>query len=222
MNLVMRGPAAGIGYSIWLRLRWVLSGILIYIAVVAATVQLLLPSGMMIVGAVGAIVLAASVAHLLTAFTLGPADLGIRGSGYPKNMMVLPVRTQLLVCWPVIYGASTIAILWVLIALFILRPAGLMVPVVWPAALGAASTAWLQAIGWSPFPSPFARVPALAIALTPLVALGLWQGVLEKSDGVSLSIVLASLVWIAAAYYFGVAGLSRAALETTAIGCATW
>jgi hypothetical protein len=202
----MNAPAIGIGYSLWLRLRWVMAGMFVYMAVVAIAVQLSpYPQA-----ALGALALSAVVAHLLTVFTLGPVDLGVRGSGFPKNMMVLPVRTRALVGWPMIYAATTMALLWVLLTTLILIPAGVRPPIVWPAVVAAVATAWLQAIGWSPFPSPFVRVPVLALALTPLSLLVTWAYMYLEGHHVSIAIVAASLAWMFVAYVFAIHGLARA------------
>src|SRR5262245_11726786 len=135
--------AIGIGYSLWLRLRWLMAATFAYMAVLSLAVQLFgCPQA-----AAGAFPLAAIVAHVLTVFTLGPVDLGVRGSGFPKSMFVLPQRTRSLVYWPMIYAAATIVFLWVLLTTLILNPAGLNTPIVWPAVVAATSTAWLQAIG---------------------------------------------------------------------------
>jgi hypothetical protein len=202
----MNAPAVGIGYSLWLRLRWVMAGMFAYMAVLAVIVQLYpMPEF-----AAAAIALTAVVAHLLTVFTLGPVDLGVRGSGFPKNMMVLPVRTRSLVWWPMIYGAATMALLWILVTTLILLPAGVSPPIVWPAVVAAVATAWLQAVGWSPFPSPFVRVPILALALTPLSLLVTCAYMYLECHYVSIAIVAASLAWIFVAYIFAIHGLARA------------
>jgi hypothetical protein len=202
----MHAPAAGVAYSLWLRLRWVMAGIFAYMAILAVIVQLY-PRPQ---SAAGAYPLCAVFAHLLTVFTLGPVDLGARGSGFPKSMFVLPLRTRSLVCWPMIYGTVSVAALWVLVTTLILNPAGLNTPVLWPAAVAAAAIAWLQAIGWSPFPSPFARVPALALALTPLSLVVTCAYMYLDVSRVSIAIVAASLVWTLLAYFFAIQGLSRA------------
>jgi hypothetical protein len=204
----MSSSALGIGYSMWLHLRWVAIGVAIYLAVVATAVQVV-PSPMY-VGLFGTLALSSVIAHMLTAFTLGPSDLGARGSGYPKNMLVLPLRTRSLVGWPMLFGATAIALLWIFVSACILRPSGLETPVLWPAALGAAGTAWLQAVSWSPFPSPFARIPALALAALPIILFGSCAGLYMESQMVSWAITAASLVWALVAFVFAIQGLSRA------------
>jgi hypothetical protein len=202
----MNELGAGVVYSLWLRSRWLMAGLLLYFVILATAVQLS-PMPMQ-VAAFGIMPPAAAIAHLLTVLTLGPADLGARGSGFPRHMLVLPLRTRTLAGWPMLIGVTTIALLWMLATTVVLWPGGLDVPLFWPAALGAASTAWLQAIGWSPFPSPFVRVPALAIAITPLILLGGWAGLFLESSVVPAVIVIACLVWIVAAYFVAVRGLS--------------
>jgi len=204
----MNRAAIGIGYSLWVRLRWIALGVTGYLMALVLTVQFSEYGNY--IALYGTLALSSVVAHLLTAFTLGPADLGMRGSGFPRTMFVLPARTRGLAGWAMAFGAGSIAILWIVVTACILRPAGWNTPILWPAALAASGTAWLQAIGWSPFPSPFARVPALAIAMTPLVLFGACAGLCFESNLVSLVIVGASVGWTFIAFLFAVQGLSRA------------
>jgi len=53
---------------------------------VALAVAVHLSSGAMFVASLGSIALCAAVGHLVTVLTFGPADLGARGSGFPKHM----------------------------------------------------------------------------------------------------------------------------------------
>jgi hypothetical protein len=204
----MNELGAGVIYSLWLRSRWAMAGLTAYLVVLAIVVQLS-PAPMLIAG-LGVLPPSALIAHLLTVFTLGPADLGARGSGFPKHMMVLPLRTRALAGWPMLIGATTIAAIWIVVTTCILWPGGLHVPLLWPAALAVAGTVWLQAIGWSPFPSPFVRVPALAVAMVPLVLVGACAGMFLESRVAAILIVVASIIWTIVAYWFGVQGLSRA------------
>jgi hypothetical protein len=152
----------------------------------------------------------AAMGHWLTVLTLGPADLGVRGSGFPRDMLVLPLSTRSLIGWPMLYDSALNAILWLLFATAIFIPAGIPVPTLWPAAIFASATSWLQAVGWAPFPSPFARVPALVVSLTPLIVLGSWAGLYPASNIVSALVVACSLIWTWVAYLFGAYGLARA------------
>jgi hypothetical protein len=193
---------------LWLRLRWGLAATALYLLALAIGVQLVPNAGEPVVLAV--LLLIASVTHMLQVFTLGPADLGALRSGYPVNMFALPMPTRALVGWPMLYGAVVHVCLWLLVVRFVLMPAGFSPPVWWSATVIAAFTVWTQAIGWSPFPIPFARVPAMALAMVPVVLLSLWAGVYLESRIVSALVVAGTAVWIACAYIFAIHGLSRA------------
>jgi hypothetical protein len=201
-------PALGIAHSMWLRARWAAAGIAIYLFCLTIAAQLFPGSREPML--LAALLLTAAIAHLLQVFTLGPSDLGIRASGYPKHMFVLPLATRSLVGWPMLLGGATHAALWILVATLVFIPAGFAAPRLWPAALVAAGTAWVQAIGWTPFPTPYLRVPALALAMTPLVCFGACAGLFLERSAVSSVVIAGSIFWGMLAYVFGVRGLSRA------------
>jgi hypothetical protein len=199
-------PAVGIAYMLWLRLRWGAAATVMYLFALSVAAQFL-PADPMIMALT---LLTAAIAHLLHVFTLGPADFGVKSSGYPANMFVLPLRTRTLTGWPILYGAATFAMLWVLVVYLVLKPIGFSPPVLWPAAIAAASAAWVQAIGWAPFPTPFARVPVLALAAIPLILLGTWAAIYMESRSVAAIVTAGSLIWVAIAHGFAVLGLARA------------
>jgi hypothetical protein len=201
-------PAVGIAYSMWLRARWSALGIAVYGFGLAIAAQLYPGTREPVL--LAALILTVAITHLIQVFTLGPADLGIRASGYPKHMFVLPMATRSLVAWPMLMAAATHATLWILVATLVFLPAGFAAPRLWPAALIAASTAWIQAIGWIPFPTPYLRVPALALSMTPLICLGGWAGLFLEQSAVSSVVLAGSAVWGALAYGFAVRGLARA------------
>lgn len=205
----MASPAFGICYSLWLRLRWILIAVLALIAILALTAQLFpVTAPACCATSMGIVVL--SMIPLLNAFSFGPADLGVKSSGFPTHMRALPVSTRALVGWPMLFAAATYVTLWTLPACLLFLPAGLQLPVIWPAIMLVAMCVWVQAIGWSPFPSPFARVPVLVIALVPLtlpMALGL---TFFNGNVLSAVMTLSGLGWAIVAYVFGVVGLSRA------------
>lgn len=205
----MSSPALGIAFSFWLRLRWVIVGMPILLLVFALAIHLFPGIAPFFVGGTTLILLGVLV-PMLNTFTFGPADLGVRSSGFPTHMMVLPLSNRSLVGWPMLFGAATHAVLWMLVATIVYRPAAVNMPVLWPATLLAAIGAWVQAVGWTPFPSPFARVPALAISLTPLIMVPACAGLVFEGPAHSIVIVACSLAWILVAYLYGVHGLSRA------------
>jgi hypothetical protein len=205
----MTSAALGIGYSLWLRVRWAIGATLTLYLVLALVPQFFPAMAPYCCGASIAILFMVMV-PLLNTFSYGPADLGVKSSGFPPHMRTLPISTRAMVGWPMLLAAVIFALLWMLPACFIFLPAGIQIPVFWPAAMFAAICLWVQAVGWSPFPSPFARVPILLIAIVPLtVPLAFGITFLEGTTQSTLLFVC-GLIWSAAAYAFGVRGLSRA------------
>lgn len=202
--------ALGIAYPLWLKTRWVVGGMLVYIAAMAIAIQLqAFPDAAQQVAS-GAFLLLFALAVLLNGLIFSPADLGAKGSVFPSHMLVLPLRTRALVGWPMLYGAVLNCILWMLLANLVLIPAKIPLPLLLPAAILMAVTAWIQAISWSPFTSPFVRIPVLLLAIFPTAALGSWRAFDPSSPHVYWLATAGSLAWMLAAYGFGVIGLSRA------------
>jgi hypothetical protein len=196
----------GIAYLLWLRLRWGVAAISIYLIGLSVAARFV-PTEPMVMALC---LLTAVIAHLLHVFTLGPADFGVKSSGYPANMFVLPLTTRSLSGWPILYGAASFALLWVLVVYLVLIPVGFSPAVLWPATIAAASAAWVQAVSWMPFPTPFARVPVLGFAAIPLILLGTWATIFFESHTVAAVVTLLNLVWMAVALRFAVLGLARA------------
>jgi hypothetical protein len=135
----------------------------------------------------------------------GPVER--RESGFPTRLFTLPVRTAVLVGWPMILGPLTVALLWAAWCHFVLAPVGLEVAPGLAGLTVASFVACMQALLWSPFGLPWARVlvalPVLtAVAVAPL--LGSSYGVPEAA----LAGVLAAL--IPAAFLAAFTGVSRA------------
>ena len=79
----------------WLRARWSALVMAIYLLVLAIIAQFY--PGIREPVLLAAMLLTTALTHLIQVFTLGPADLGVRASGYPKHMFVLPLATRSLV-----------------------------------------------------------------------------------------------------------------------------
>jgi hypothetical protein len=205
----MKSVAMGIAYSIWLRMRWVIVGTLISFFVLSLT-PLFYPEAAPYCCAISIVILFIAMLPLLNAFSFGPADLGVKSSGFPLHMRTLPVSTRALVGWPMLFAAATFALLWMLLASLIFMPAGFPIPVVWPAALIAALCLWVQAVGWSPFPSPYARVPMLLVAISPVTVPLAFGITFFEETAISASLLACGLISSLVAYAFGVHGLSRA------------
>lgn len=204
----MTSAAWGVAYPLWLRSRWILIPVLLLIFAMAIATQAF-PDASEITGSAG-LLLPLAIIALLNIVTYGPADLGGRSSAFPTHMLILPLRTRALVAWPMLYGVGSIVMLWVLLAVLVFIPSGAQTPILWPAVVLASAIAWIQALSWSPFPSPFVRIPALVLAICPTIGLLMWRALHPNSDGVAIGVIAGGLVWTLAAFGFAVLGLSRA------------
>jgi len=172
----MKTPALAIGWTIWRRHRWGLIATAACVAIaVAASAGVracrdpgdaLQLCGMLVMP------LFACALYLASVFAHGfDTDLVTAGTAFPSRMFTLPVPTGALVGWPIAYGAAALALLWLVIAGLILRPAGLDVPLWWPAVMVAAVLAWMQALVWWPFGLAWVRiVVALLVVHLPISA----------------------------------------------------
>src|SRR5262249_6821181 len=124
------------------------------------------------------------LALVLNAFVYGATDFDSKASMFPAHMLVLPATTRQLVAWPMLFCATFLAVMWLLSGGLLLRPAGMHPPLVWPATAVAAGAVWIQAISWTPFPTPLARVPVIVLAMVPLVLLGILAGLHEHDSAV--------------------------------------
>lgn len=108
----------------------------------------------------------------LAVFSFGlTGDLGARESIFPPRMFALPVKTSALVGWPMLYGTTTVALLWLAAALVARWPWGVEVPLIWPALLASAFLAWTQALTWMPYGLPGLRVIVTVLWLVALDAI---------------------------------------------------
>ena len=125
-------------------------------------------------------------------------------------MMVRPTRTEALVAWPMIFGIVISVCIWWLAIGFVLSPGGVHLPVFWPAVLLAASMAWVQALAWTPLPSPWIRALLLVAAIAPITSLAIWGGLHSDSETVASWVLGAGITWTGLAFAVGVLGLQRA------------
>src|SRR5437868_14217132 len=129
----MRSPALGIAWLLWRRNRWG------FIALLASGSSLALmtrawPSTSAAVRLqlfAAALPLIFGLLYLMAAFAYSEADLAATVSGFPRSMLLLPVRTSELVFWPMFAGCFTIGLAWIALARWILIPIGMHVPVGW-------------------------------------------------------------------------------------------
>lgn len=218
----MRSPALAITWQLWWQHRWGLTATGAYVVLVVLLVQ----TGVaevsstrfgtaadvanfsLFLGAVSMLPLLVALPFLLGFFSHGfEADLTAPGSCYPARMFTLPVPTRTLVLWPMLSGAVTLGLGWVAVALWILWPCGLPVPLGWPAFLATAFLTWEQAILWWPFGLRSHRLLVTAVAMILLVA-GVHAAGAGEIDPTLLAFLLAG--WTGVGVLVAFTGVARA------------
>jgi hypothetical protein len=200
----MYSPSLALLWQTWGRHRWglgvVLAGLLGLIALHRA-----LPANLLL-SEIKAVLFTVPVgcAFVYVFYAFSYADLGprARGSGIPAWMFTLPVRTWMLVAWPMLSGSVAIALLWWLVAGFILNPVGLDLPLGWPALGLAVTLAWVQAVDWSPVGAP-AKTLAAGLGLAAL-----WYGLTQEPYQEITPFLLPLLLLLT--YLIAVVGVQRA------------
>src|ERR1700693_2872480 len=161
----MLSPAAAIAWEFRQRHRWGLIALAAYLLVLATIKLLILGAGQRVnfdeesFALVVVVPLMATFMYFLAVFSFGlSGDLAARQSMYPVRMFTLPVTTAGLAGWPMLYGTAAIAILWFATRFLAVWPAGVHVPMFWPALLAASLLAWTQALTWTSYPLRGLRV----------------------------------------------------------------
>jgi hypothetical protein len=205
----MRSPALGIAWLLWRRNRWGFIALLGY----GSSLVLMTRAWPSTSAAVRLQLFAAALPlffgllHLMAAFAYPEADLVAAAPGFPRAMLLLPVRTRELVFWPMLTGCATVALAWIAFARWILIPNGMSVPVGWMAAMLAALLAWLQALCWSSVGLPYLRL-ILGLVLLPLLPA---LGDVATLNGVSpAALTSLYIALIPVAYGAATAGVARA------------
>ena len=193
----MRSPAAAIAWEFGRRNRWGLiavGGSLLLII----TVKLLILGPAQRVNFEDAetfaffvlVPLTAAFLYFLAVFTFGFAgDMAARQSMYPARMFTLPVTTNALAGWPMLYGTVAMAVLWLATRAIAVWPSGVDVPWIWPALLAMSLLAWTQALTWMPYPLPGMRVIVIVLWLTVIDGIVLVAVELKATEGLMLAIV---------------------------------
>jgi hypothetical protein len=205
----MHSPTLALAWQLWGRHRWGLAAVGAY-CVTAAVVFNALPAGILEArhGALMSIQFVLALIYVAAVFAYGfESQLEARESCFPARLFTLPVRTGVLVGWPMLQGMAAVVLLWLAWAYFVLRPSGVEAALGSTALLAAACVAVLQALLWSPFGLPWVRV-LLAVLVLPVLAV---SPTLGPALGVEESVLLglyAALIPLAALTAF--AGVSRA------------
>jgi hypothetical protein len=174
----LRSPASAIAWEFRRRHLWAPSALAAYLLALAIIKVFILGRGEPVRldppdgrAAVAIVPISVTFMYLLAAFSFGlEGDLAGRPSIYPARMLALPVTTRALAGWPMLYGAATMASLWLVAALFARWPWEIDLPLIWPALLAAAFLAWTQALSWMPYGLPGLRVILAVLWLAALDA----------------------------------------------------
>ena len=169
----MRSPAGAVAWEFRQRHRWGLTALAGYLAVLAIVKLLIAERGQPVrldspvsFALVVVVPVTATFTYLLAVFSFGlSGDLAARRSMYPARLFTLPVTTDALALWPMLYGAVAMLVLWLATRLLAIWPSGLEVPRLWPGLLAASLLAWTQALTWLPYGLAGLRVIAAVLCL---------------------------------------------------------
>jgi len=170
----MRSPAAAVAWEFHYRQRWVLIALAVYILALGLIKPVFLGPGPPVdlgdgYAAFAVVPFSTTFMYFIAVFTFGmTGDLAARQSIYPARMFTLPVSSAALAGWPMLYGTTTMAMLWVMVRVLARWPWQMELPVVWPAFMGAVVVAWMQVFTWMPYGVRGLRV---ITAVTVLVSL---------------------------------------------------
>jgi hypothetical protein len=213
----MRSPAAAIAWEFRRRNRWGLIAFACYLLVLATSKLLLLERGQSVTFddeqsfAFAVVVpVGTTFMYFLAVFTFGFAgDLAGRRSIYPARMFTLPVTSGALAGWPMLYGTSAMAVLWLATRFLAVWPSGLDAPWIWPALLAAAILAWTQAMAWMPYALPGLRVIITVLLLTSIDVVAFLAIYYEASEPVMVALLAPHVPLAYFAARFAVASARR-------------
>jgi hypothetical protein len=216
----MRNPTLALTWYIWRPHRWSVTTI-VGLILGFAVLQHTLPNGRCrdAVTVLSWALLVVGLAFAVPIFTMGhESDHVNRSPSYPQRLFSLPVRTSVLVFWPMLQGMLFVALLWALWANLALLPEGKEAPVLWPALMLAALLGWAQVSVWQPVASPILRTVITLAWLAIVLAVAAvihriiqgtpfpWFG--QDVNGAMLAWVFGAL--IPASYGLAVDGVARA------------
>jgi hypothetical protein len=167
-----------------------------------------------------ALALASSMAFLIgLSYVIGVFAYGFDGklegveSGFPARLFLLPVRTGLLVGWPMVQGIAVAVGAWLVWERCVLWPAGVETAAWWTPML-AAVVATSQAIVWLSFGLPWVRIlvatTVLIVQIRSAAILTLFGGPLADPRTQEVVLSLVALAIVPLAYLTALAGVARA------------
>lgn len=181
----MRSPALAIAWEFGRRHRWGFAALAGYLLLLGTTDLLIVDAGHAVsmddLGdwpevaprsfATAVVPVSLFTYYFLAVFSFGlTGDLAARQSMYPARLFTLPVTTAELALWPMLYGAATLAGLFMAATRFAVWPSGVDFPLLWPALFAAAMLAWTQAFMWMPYGLPGLRVIVTVLWLATIDA----------------------------------------------------
>lgn len=193
----MRSPALAIAWEFRHRHRWGLIAVAGYAILLATFKLFFLEPGQRVTldppdGTAGIIIAPLSMLcfYFVAAFSFGlDGDLSARQSIYPARMFTLPMTTAALAGWPMFFGTTAIASLWLATAAVARWSWGIELPMLWPALLVASFLAWTQALTWMPYGLPGMRVMATVLCLVTLDAVVLLAIYFKASETVMFALL---------------------------------
>jgi hypothetical protein len=209
----MHSPAAALAWELWGRHRWGLSAVLFYLLAFAVVINVL-PAGDVNPqhALLGSIQFVFALVYVTAVFAYGfESRLEARESGFPARLFTLPVRTSVLVGWPMLQGVAAVALLWLAWSRLVLQSSGVDVSLGSTVLLAAAFVAVLQALLWSPFGLPWLRIGTAFLILPLLVLVPLFRPLFRHPFDITeqgLRAGLAALIPLA--YLAALVGVSRA------------
>jgi len=163
----MHAPAIALASEFWHRHRLGLSGVVALVVAFAiiCAVNPLSPA----VALANSMWFGIGLCYVIGVFAYGfDGKLESAESGFPARLFLLPVRTGVLVGWPMLQGAAVAVLLWLAWAFLVLRPSGVETPP-WAPIMLAAGIAVSQALVWLPFGVPWLRLAVMIATLLILV-----------------------------------------------------
>jgi hypothetical protein len=208
----MRSPVVALSWELWWRHRLGLAAAAGLVAGFAAYFAAEPVSRQFV--SVSSIWFLIALCYVIGVFAYGfEARLEHAESGFPTRLFVLPVRTWVLVGWPMVQGMAAAVLMWLAWEALVLRPAGVETPAWWAVML-AAAVATVQALVWLPFGLPWVRIPVTVVVLTVLVrapaVLSLFGDRLSDPDAEGTVLTLAAVAIIPVAFLLARAGVARA------------
>jgi hypothetical protein len=206
----MHSPALAIGWELWARHRWGLSALGAGALAAAVLVRVLPADAAQIIRDVAQTSVLFIYIYLLWVFVYAEGTLGGKLAGFPRRLFTLPVGTDLLVAWPMLYGMAAVALLWLWLVWLIPIPVGRSQTVpLWPSLLLAACLACFQAVCWTLVWAPLLR---LVVAILGLPSAVMAAALIWARNDVKLTsgqVALALCAIIGTAYLVAVAGVAR-------------